>query len=296
MRTIIAPLYIRPVKVTKEKELLITGADKYIEHRNIMTWKSDKFSKMLSYLLDDEISLHDEKIFYRLVEEIGYMPFLEIASLDGFDEMTLRFEQPDEVPSFILDSLFETARPHLEEFRPQLQGLIRAKSKNRIELENLILECWRKASAYGFTHHFTCDHNRVLVHIMEGRDIRAGALIGIALYLEKRGELPQPPRVKYCRYCGSPINPLIYPGRYYCSDAHRRSSARNDRSRLVNLIQTKSRRMVARGQLTEKKRETMLRKIGGEKSLKKIREIARGYGVDPTPAKAGRKAKDGQHS
>jgi len=185
---------------------------------------------------------------------------------------------------------------HLAEFRLRLRGLWERRSgidvrRNRKELEEVILECWRQAYEYGFIHHFVHNRDGYLLHVIEGRDIRAGVLIGLAQHLEKLGVFPQPPFVRYCHFCRGLIIPLLYRGRRYCSDACRRRATENDRSRLADMIYTKSRRMVKRGKLTREKREAMLKEIREEKTPEGIRQIAMRYGVDPTPGKAGRPSK-----
>lgn len=294
MRIIVAPLYIRPVMVTSEKSFTVTGADKKVVHRNILAWEGDKrFQFILAYLID--MPLDDVTIFYKMVELVGYSPFLEIAALDGWQEVAFKFEQPTRVPRYMIDGLFHAVRQPLEDFRPEIDQLYKRLETTRglQGKTELVLDCWRKARDYGFTHHFIKHKNGgEPLHIIEGADIRAGALIGLALYLEKRGKFPESPKVKYCQLpgCNNPINPLLYGGRRYCSDACRRKAADSNRSRLVNRIQTKSARAVERGGLKEKERRAMLDEIGGERTLKGIREIAKRYGVNPEKEKAGRKA------
>lgn len=293
MRTIVAPLYIRPVAVTDERSLMVTGAVKEVRYRNILAWEGDeRFRIILAYLID--MPFDDVTIFYKMIERVGYSPFLEIAAPDELSKIVLTVEQPAKVPCFIIDRLFNAVKQPLEDFRLEIDRLYKrlGTTPDLRGKTELVLDCWRKAHDYGFTHHFTTDENGLPVHIIEGADIRAGALIGLALHLEKRGKFPEPPEVKYCQLpgCNNLINPLLYRGRLYCSDACRRKAADSDRSRLVNRIQTKSARAVKRGRLKEKERRAMLDEIGREKTLEGIKEIAKRYGINPEKEKAGRKS------
>ncbi len=294
MRTITAPLYIRPARVVEGPvRLELTGDGKLIQRRNILAPEHKRFKVLLAYLL--EVDLEDPAPFRRLVEVVGYEPFLELAPPGGLTRLLL-LDYPEEIPRGVVDNLHQEVRPLLQAFRPRLEALYGRlrKGARRETVEGLILECLEQAAEYGFTHHFTKDRRGTLVHIVEGGDIRAGALIGLALHLETRGGFPQFPEKKLCLRCGSPINPLLYRGRRYCSDACRRKAAKGERDRLVNLIQKKSARMVERGQLSEEKRGALLEEIKREReSLERIGEIARRYGVDPRPGKPGRPAGKG---
>ena len=295
MRTIVAPLYIRPVKVVNTDIFHGTGGKKVIRRKNIMTWRENLFQRMLAYLVRDEIPLDDENIFRGLLGKIGYEPFLEIdpVKLKRLPASMVFHSRPDEIPAFAARALFKAVRPCLVEFRSQLQDLYRRQERaaNQRMVGDLLLECWREACSYGFAHHFIRDVNGLPVHIIEGRDIRAGALIGLAEYLDRRGEFPPPPNIRYCALegCGEPIVPWVYPGHlYHSKECRRKASSENERGKLVNRIQTKSRRMVEKGELTAEQRAALLQEMKGVKSLGKIKGLAKTFGVNPEVARAGR--------